>query len=76
MLPNLTLVEGLNKCFSIDIKMAGEVSQSHAKSAGIISVIILICAVVNLITGFVFVSYGSKDATGIWIGLMVRLKIF
>lgn len=45
----------------------------HAKSTGIVSIFILIFAVVNLITGFVFVSYGSKDATGIWIGLLLAV---
>ncbi|KAK3698000.1 hypothetical protein QZH41_014372 [Actinostola sp. cb2023] len=53
--------------------MVGELSQSHAKSAGIISIFILVFAVVNLITGFVFVSYGARDATGIWIGLLLLL---
>lgn len=60
--------------FKTRLKMAGEVSQSHAKSTGIVSIFILIFAAVNLITGFVFVSYGAKDATGIWIGLLVRVQ--
>lgn len=49
----------------------GEIEAGHGKSAGIISVIILCFALVDVIVGFVWVSYGGRDASGLWLGLLV-----
>jgi len=47
------------------------VAPGHAKAAGIVSIFILIFAVVNLGAGIAWVTYGGKDASGIWNGLLV-----
>lgn len=53
--------------------MAGEIAPGHAKSAGIVGILILIVALIDFIVGIVWVTYGGKDAQGIWMGLLVSL---
>lgn len=53
--------------------MAEQISKGHAKSAGIVGILILILSLAIIICGIVWSSYGGKDAQGIWSGLLVSL---
>ena len=48
-----------------------EIAPGHAKSAGIVGILILIVALIDFIVGIVWVTYGGKDAAGIWCGMLV-----
>ncbi|KAK3697999.1 hypothetical protein QZH41_014371, partial [Actinostola sp. cb2023] len=50
-----------------------EIAPGHAKSAGIVGILILIVALIDFIVGIVWVTYGGKDAAGIWCGMLLLL---
>ncbi|XP_020909119.1 uncharacterized protein LOC110247076 [Exaiptasia diaphana] len=47
------------------------IAPGHAKSAGIVGILILIVAFIDFICGIVWVTYGGSDAQGIWCGLLL-----
>lgn len=49
----------------------GTIEAGHGKSAGIVGILILIFALVNMVVGIIWVTYGGGDASGIWVGLLV-----
>jgi len=51
----------------------GEVAPGQAKGAGIVGIFILIFAFVNLGGGIALVTYGGKDAAGIWNGVLLLI---
>lgn len=51
--------------------MAGTLAPGHAKAAGIVGILIMIMALLNLIVGIIWITYGGSDASGIWNGLLV-----
>jgi len=53
--------------------MAGEIAPGHAKSAGIVAILILIMALGSFAVGIVWVTYGGKDAQGIWNAILLIL---
>jgi hypothetical protein len=52
----------------------GVIQAGHGKSAGIVSIIILIFAFIDVVLGFVWISYGGGDASGLWCGLLVSQR--
>lgn len=54
--------------------MAGEISAGHAKSAGIVGILIVLVSAIDFIVGIVWVTYGGGDAQGVWIGLLVSFS--
>lgn len=52
------------------IKMSA-VEPGKAKSAGIVGILILITALVNIICGCIYAGMGAKDGSGLWSGFGV-----
>ncbi|XP_031552487.1 uncharacterized protein LOC116289675 [Actinia tenebrosa] len=49
------------------------IEAGHGKSAGIVGIIILLFALADMIAGIIWVTYGGKDASGIWVGLLLLI---
>ncbi|KXJ09364.1 hypothetical protein AC249_AIPGENE23616 [Exaiptasia diaphana] len=49
----------------------GDVAPGHAKAAGIVGIFVLLMALLNLICGIIWVTYGGSDASGIWPGILL-----
>ncbi|XP_068680815.1 uncharacterized protein [Montipora foliosa] len=49
------------------------VEEGKAKAAGIISILVGVCALIELIGGFIYLSFGGRDGSGLWsgVGLLV-----
>ncbi|XP_032236500.1 uncharacterized protein LOC116617676 [Nematostella vectensis] len=54
--------------------MADLVGESQSKTAGIISIFILIFGFINTVTGFVYIGYGGTDGNGVWIGILLLMN--
>lgn len=52
------------------IKMSN-VEPGKAKAAGIVGILILITALVNIICGCIYAGMGAKDGSGLWSGFGV-----
>ena len=48
-----------------------QVEAGKAKAAGIVGILLICFALAIMICGFVWISYGGSDGTGLWSGLGV-----
>lgn len=48
------------------------VEEGKAKAAGIISILIGVCALIELICGFIYLSKGGPEGSGLWSGVGVN----
>ena len=48
------------------------VEEGKAKAAGIISILVGVCALIELIGGFIYLSFGGRDGSGLWSGVGVN----
>ena len=65
----------LKKTLRYTSKMSGElIEPGKAKAAGITSCIMMALALGDLICGFIYVSYGGPDASGVWSGFAVSFS--
>ena len=51
--------------------MSDQVEVGKAKAAGIVAILIGICALIEVICGFIYVSKGGIDGSGLWSGFGV-----
>lgn len=49
------------------------VEEGKAKAAGIVSVLIGVCALIELICGFIYLSKGGPEGSGLWSGIGVNI---
>ena len=52
--------------------MSNQVEEDKAKAAGIVSILIGICALIELICGFIYLSKGGPEGSGLWSGFGVN----
>ncbi|XP_015778409.1 PREDICTED: uncharacterized protein LOC107355987 [Acropora digitifera] len=45
------------------------VEEGKAKAAGIIAILIGVCSLIELICGFIYLSFGGPDGSGLWCGV-------
>ena len=50
------------------------VEEGKAKAAGIISILIGVCSLIELICGFIYLSFGGRDGSGLWCGVGVNIE--
>lgn len=53
--------------------MTDFVEEGKAKAAGIISILIGVCSLIELICGFIYLSLGGFDGSGLWCGVGVNI---
>ena len=53
---------------------SGEAEPGKAKSAGIVSLLIVCIALSNLVCGFIYLALGGHDGSGVWSGLGVSYQ--
>lgn len=51
--------------------MSNLVEDGKAKAAGIVSILIGMCALIQLICGFIYLSKGGPEGSGLWSGIGV-----
>lgn len=49
------------------------VEEGKAKAAGIIAILIGVCSLIELICGFIYLSIGGPDGSGLWCGVGVNI---
>lgn len=52
--------------------MNDQVEEGKAKAAGVIGILIGICSLIELICGFIYVSKGGPEGSGLWPGFGVN----
>lgn len=52
--------------------MTDQVEEGKAKAAGVVSILIGICALIEMICGFIYVSKGGPEGSGLWSGVGVN----
>lgn len=53
--------------------MTDLVEEGKAKAAGVISVLIGVCAFIELVCGFIYLSKGGPEGSGLWSGFGVNI---